>query len=531
MFIQIHNKLQILILKLKENDESYVYLLIFFIYNKLFHRLSVKDIMKSILISILLYFVVTACSNKQQQKNSQSNQKIQSSDGSPNVQFDLKNVKNRDTLIAVVNNSSTSYFIYKGQPMGFEYELLDRLAKYLDVGLHIEIEKDIGKAMQMLHNGEADIVAHKLTITKDRKELVAFTNPHYSVKQVLVQQKPENWQYMDKHQIEAYLIRNPVELVDKPVYLKKNSSYVSRMQKLADEISGDINIIEEAGEIGTEALIKRVARGEIDYTVADDDIASVNKSYYPILDIKTEISAPQKIAWAVRKSSPDLLKAINNWLYEIKQKPDFNVIYRKYFVNTRTINTRADSENTTINEGNKISQYDALLIAEAEKLGWDWKLLAALVYEESRFDYNEVSWMGAVGLMQVVPTTAASFGNYNLYIPEHNIKAGTAYLKWLQNYWKSKVPDEQERLRFILASYNAGQGHVIDAMNLADKYGRNPYIWEDNVEYYLLQKSKSKYYTDPVVKMGYCRGEEPVNYVEDVLQVYNRYIQLIVDKV
>lgn len=487
-------------------------------------RIIMNNIFKTL---ILLMMISCTQSESNKEKQSSTGNETEEKRNHKEVKLDLEAIQERDTLIAVVNNSSTSYFIYKGQPMGFEYELLDRLADNLDVFLRIIIEKDIGKAVHMLHTGEADIIAHKLTITKKRKEKVAFTDPHYSVKQVLVQQKPENWQYMPRHQVEDYLIRNPVKLMNKPVHVRKSSSYLSRLRHLADEIGGDIKIIEANGEVGTETLIKRVAQGKIKYTIADNDIASVNKSYYPILDIKTEISMPQQIAWAVRKSSPNLLQATNNWLQHIKRKPDFNVIYRKYFVHNRTITHRANSETTSINEENSISSYDEIIKEQAKKLGWDWKLLAALIYEESRFDFNEVSWMGAVGLMQLIPSTAASFGNYNLYDPGQNIAAGTEYIKWLQNFWKSKIPNKEERLRFILASYNAGQGHVMDAMRLAEKYGRNPYIWADNVEYYLLRKSIPKFYTDPVAKMGYCRGEEPVNYVEDILQIYNRYTQLI----
>ncbi|MFW5761957.1 MAG: transglycosylase SLT domain-containing protein [Cyclobacteriaceae bacterium] len=476
---------------------------------------------------VLSFYLFAACIDNQASKR-ESNKSDKAEKNEQQVtDIDLKEIKARDTLIAVLNNNSTSYFIYKGQPMGFQYDLLNLIAEDLEVLLKIIVEKDINKAKEMLLNGEVDILAHKLVITPARKEILAFTNRLYTVNKVLVQQKPENWRYMERDQIEKYLIKEPINLIGDTVYVRKSSAEVSALKKLYDNSRGEIIIIEEDGETDTEALINNVALGKIKYTVADDDIARVNKTYYPILNIQTIISDSHEVGWAVRKTSPELLKAINDWLAQIKRKPDFNVIYRKYFVHNRIINNRANSEITTINDGNSISYYDEIIKKYAKQLDWDWKLLAALIYEESRFDYNEVSWMGAVGLMQLIPSTAESFGNYNLYEPWQNIAAGTKYLKWLQNFWEPKVPNEEERLRFILASYNVGQEHVMDAMRLAEKYGRNPYIWADNVEYYLLLKSKPKYYTDPVVKMGYCRGEEPIEYVEEILQVYDRYSQLI----
>ena len=156
---------------------------------------------------------------------------------------------------------------------------------------------------------------------------------------------------------------------------------------------------------------------------------------------------------------------------------------------------------------------------------WDWRLLAALIYQESQFNPKEESWVGAQGLMQLVPGTAAEFGAKNILDPEQNIKAGTRYLQWLQDYWKKHIDDASVLEKFVLASYNSGQGHVLDAVRLAEKYGKNPEKWEDSVEFYLLQKSKPKYYKDPVVSSGYCRGSEPVNYIKSIYTQFDIYTQ------
>lgn len=443
------------------------------------------------------------------------------------IDFDLTKIKERDTLIAIVDNSSTGYFLYKGQPMGYEYDLLNLLASELDVKLKLIVTKNIDEAFQKLNLGEGDIVAHNLTITKSRKEQVSFTTPHYQTRQVLVQRMPDNWRKMKLHEIEEVLIRNPIDLIGKEVYVRKGSSYFTRLKHLSEEVGGDIMAVEGFADVETEALIKMVAEGEIEYTIADDDVAKVNKAYYPNIDIKTAISFPQRIAWAVRKNSPDLLDGVNSWIGKMQKQTAYYVIYNKYFKNSRASYLRATSSYSSINGGENISPYDDLIKEEASRIGWDWRLLASLVFQESKFDPRAESWAGAEGLMQLLPETAAMYGVTDAYSPEENVRAGVKYLVWLSKLWEDKVEDEQERLKFILASYNVGQGHVLDARRLAQKYGKDNQKWEGHVEYYMLQKSKPKYYSDPVVQSGYCRGEEPVNYVREIINRYSQYKQLI----
>ena len=442
------------------------------------------------------------------------------------VELDLKEIKERGRLIAIVDNSSTSYFIYKGQPMGYEYELLSRLADDLGVDLEIVITSDIEEAFAKLNKGEGDIIAHNLTVTKERQEFIDFTLHHNEVRQVLVQRKPENWRKMKLHQIEEALIRNPLELGNKTVYVRKASAFYNRLKHLSAEIGEDINIVEDTGEAETEEMIRKVANGEIEYTVADEDVALLNATYYPELDVKTAISFPQKIAWGVRKTSPELLKTINGWIREMRKETDYYVIYNKYFKNRSGMRRLANSNYSSIN-GNQISPYDADIKRAATDIGWDWRLLSAVVYQESKFNPEAESWMGATGLMQLMPETAEIFGAEDPLNPRQNIMAGASYLKWLDDYWTDEIQDPRERKKFVLASYNVGQGHVQDARRLAVKYGKDSRKWDDNVEYYLKLKSKPKYYTDEVVKYGYCRGGEPVKYVSSIMRRTERYKQLI----
>ncbi|HOU31042.1 MAG TPA: transglycosylase SLT domain-containing protein, partial [Bacteroidales bacterium] len=163
----------------------------------------------------------------------------------------------------------------------------------------------------------------------------------------------------------------------------------------------------------------------------------------------------------------------------------------------------------------------------SETINWDWRLLASLIYQESRFKSNAVSWAGAHGLMQVMPETGQRFGVDVTSSPENNLRGGVLYLQHIQKYFEDKIPDEGERIKFVLAAYNAGIGNVLDAMRLAEKYGRNPLLWDDNVAYFLLKKSDPEYYNDPVVKHGYCRGSEPVNFVAEILARYSEYRNFI----
>ncbi len=428
----------------------------------------------------------------------------------PSVTFDLDAIKKRGYIQAVLDNNSVSYFIYKGNPMGYEYELLQRLAGYLKVDLKIKVIASIDEAIDLLNTGEADIIAFPLTITKDRTEYMAFTEAHYVTTQVLIQNK------------KSKIIQSPVELVGQEVYVKRGSSFKTRLQNLSEEIGGEIIIKEDSIEGETESLIQSVADGKIKFTVADKTMAIVNSWYNPNLDIDVPISLPQQIGWAVRKNSPQLLKATNAWLKGIKTSAVFQVIYNKYFNNPRFAIIANTSAYSSLS-GNKLSPFDKEIKEGAKILNWDWRLLASVVYQESNFNPSVKSWAGAIGLMQVMPETGEYFGVSNIEDPLANIKVGVRFLKFLDTELAKTVTDSTERMKFVLASYNVGLSHIIDARKLANKYGRSPVKWDNNVAYMLSQKSNPKYYRDPVVVAGYCRCYGPIVYVKDVLNRFEEY--------
>ncbi|HEV7890104.1 MAG TPA: transglycosylase SLT domain-containing protein, partial [Pyrinomonadaceae bacterium] len=232
------------------------------------------------------------------------------------------------------------------------------------------------------------------------------------------------------------------------------------------------------------------------------------------------------VAWALRKNSPELLAELNRWIEDKQNEGLFARLYKKYFVDMKGYIERATSDFLTSSTG-KLCPYDELLKRHAPAIGWDWRLLASQMYQESRFKPDAKSWAGACGLLQLMPGTARQVGVRDSFDPEDNVGGAVRYLKWLDEFWDERVVDEGERLKFILASYNAGPGHVEDAQRLASKYGGDPLRWED-VSYWLLQKSTQQYSTDEVVRFGFCRGLEPVNYVDLILRRYARYKEFVV---
>lgn len=443
----------------------------------------------------------------------------------PQITRDLDQIKEDGVLKAIMVYTGTSYFLYRGQPMGYEYELLQRLADDLDIELEIVLARDINDLINMLNRGEGDIIAHGLTVTQRRQQFVNFMDYLYLIRQVLVQRKPENWRQMKLHEIQKELISDPIGLIGETVSVRRNSAYYSRLVNLQQEIGGNINIDTIPGSFSTQKVIKMVVDGEIDYTVSDNNIAELNSSYYPILDVETPISFSQRVAWAVRKNSPQLKDALDTWVKKMRNNVDYYVIYNKYFKNERSYRQRITSDFYSEITG-KISPYDSLVKQHAHRIGWDWRLLSSVIFQESRFKPGERSWAGARGLMQLMPATARELGVSDVTDPKQNIRGGSTYLHNMWNRWEM-IPDSVQRLKFTLASYNCGYSHVVDAQRLTEKYGGNPKVWDNNVETYILNLMLPEYYNDEVVRYGYVMGREPVNYVKQILDRYEQYVQLL----
>jgi len=446
----------------------------------------------------------------------------------PSPYGNLDSILHNGKLVALTNNTPTSYFVYRGQPMGYEYELLDLFAHHLGVELEIKVIPDIHQLLDSLRSGAGDVAAANLTVTRDRKKDFHFSAPHITTRQVLVQRLPDNVYQLTREQLDKKLVRDAIDLANKTVYVQESSAHYRRLLNLQDEIGDSIHIVTVERNIETDSLMAMISNGSIDYTVADENVARFFRAFYPNIDVRTPISFSQQIAWALPPDADQLVDTINHWMTDRTSKSQYAYLFNKYFKWTKSAVSKADSP-YNLAEGGRISPYDEVIRKYAEKIGWHWPLLASMIYHESHFDTAVESWTGALGLMQVLPTTAEKYGigATELVEVEANIRVGTEYLGWLTEFWQEALSDSTEAEKFALASYNVGLGHVKDARRLAEKYGMDPNVWDGNVGLMVLNKSNPEYYTDAVVLHGYCRGTEPYNYVQNVFRLYDHYLNFV----
>lgn len=429
--------------------------------------------------------------------------------------YDLPQIKDSGVLVVLTLNSSISYFDYRGEPMGFQYELAEQFARSLGVKLEVKVAQNTPDLVHKLLKGEGDLIAYTLPVTKAFKDSVTFCGEDVITHQVLVQRNAPS----------KKLVKNVTELIGKEVYVKPGK-YLNRLINLDKELGGGILIHEVANDsITTEDLMMQVSNGDIDYVLCDNDLAKLNKTYYPNLNIGLAVSFDQRASWAVRQTAPLLAEAATQWHRNNMTSPAYQASSKRYF----EISKRMPHGSILSIKDGKISHFDALFKKYAQEIDWDWRVLASLAYTESNFDTTAVSWAGAKGLMQLMPRTARAMGvppgkEQN---PEESIKAAVKYIAATARSFNA-ISSPDERIKFVLASYNAGIGHVLDAMALAEKYGKDKYVWDNNVAEYILLKSNEDYFNDPVCKNGYFRGVETYNFVKEILargEVYKQKIK------
>lgn len=426
--------------------------------------------------------------------------------------IDLPAILERDTLVALTLYSSTSYFLYRGEPMGFQYELCRQFADSLGVELVMKVAASPEELIRRLQAGEGDLIGYNLNVTNERRDSLLFCGEETLSHQVLVQRAGRE------------ALKDVTDMPGKDVYVKPDR-YLQRLTNLNNELGGGIRIhAVTADSISEEDLIEQVATGVIDYTVCDNEVARVNKTYFTNLDTRVNVSFAQRSSWAVRRDEPQLAQAATEWFRRNKTSKAYAASARRYFEQTKRV---AHASILSVKDG-RISRFDGLFRTYAARIGWDWRLLASLAYAESNFDPTVVSWAGARGLMQLMPRTARAMGvpAGKEDDPEESVKAAVNYIGRLDRSFAS-IADPEERTNFILAAYNAGEGHVKDAIALAAKYGADPARWKGNVEKYLKLKSHERYFNDPVCRNGYFRGEETCNFVADIRSRYLLYKEKI----
>jgi membrane-bound lytic murein transglycosylase F len=406
---------------------------------------------------------------------------------------------------------SMSYFIYKNEEMGYQYELIKSFTDTYDLKLNLIVAENETQLIEMFEQGIGDLIAYNIPITNERKEKFLYCGGEIINEQVIIQ-RSENGDT---------ILTDVPELIGKEVWVIRDSKYHTRLENLNAELGGGIiTHVVEKDSISIEDLIERVSEGTIPYTVSDSDMAALNKTYYSNINTALKISHPQRSAWMVRKNMPILAETISDWFNKNANTPKYRSITKRYF----EISKLSEDDLLPPVGRNELSPYDAYFKEYALQIGWDWRLLVSIAYLESKFHTNKVSWAGATGLMGLMPSTAAAFDltPQEMTEPKPSIRAASQFIKRLDKSFVS-VEDKNERIKFILAAYNAGAGHIRDAMALAEKHGKNPHVWENNVEEYLRLKHLPEYYNDPVCKQGYFRGNETLRYVKMAIERWEYY--------
>jgi membrane-bound lytic murein transglycosylase F len=422
---------------------------------------------------------------------------------------DLPEIKQRRVLRQLTRNSAATYFLWRGQLMGFEYDLMKEFARQQRLRLEVIVPPSGEDLLPWLREGRGDVVAAALTPTEERMEGgVAFTRPYNYVEQVIVARADEHG------------LNGPEDLAGRTVWVRPSSAYRQTLEHL--QANGiDVEIGDAPEDMETEEIIAQVALGDYDLTLADSHIVDIEVNWRDDVKATFALTNLLPLSWAVRESNPELYAALNEFLQQEYRGLYYNIIYERYFRDARKIRTHRQDRADLVGD---LSPYDATVKKYAEHYGFDWRLVVAMMYEESRFNPRARSFAGATGLMQVLPRTADEFGFEDLHDPEEAIHAGVKYLDWVRDRFEADL-GVQDRMWFTLAAYNAGAGHVRDARRLASQLGLNPNKWFGNVERAMLLLSRPQY--AQAAQHGYCRCGEPVRYVRNVRSRYNAYVETI----
>ena len=422
----------------------------------------------------------------------------------------LEKIKRRGKLIVLSENNANAYYLYREAPMGFEYELAKAFADYLGVGIEVRIP-GWNNLFESLLAGEGDLIAAGIAITPERQALCAFSDSYMPVQQQVILNKSNN------------LIKTIDDLAGYTIHVRQGTAYEKRLRKLQRQ-GLKLTILSHL-DITTEELIQLVAARQIPVTIANSNIALLNRRYYPDIKIAFPIGEELRLAWAVRKIDINLLAEINRFLETIKKNGTLGKIYNRYYATVNEFDY-VDLKKFHRRLKTRLPEFKDIIEQEAEKYGFDWRLIAAVIYQESHFNPFATSHTGVKGIMQLTELTAAELGVEDRFDPSESIRGGVQYLAKMRGRF-SHIKDPLTRLQFMLASYNIGYGHVRDAQQLARQLGLDETSWQDLKTVLPLLRNK-KYYAQ--TDYGYARGNEAVRYVQRVMLYYdilkNRALEL-----
>ena len=413
----------------------------------------------------------------------------------------LNQILKKGELTVITRNNAHCYYSYRDQEMGFEYDLAKAFADHIGVTLKVRIAEKWDGMIPELMNKSGDLIAASMTITPSRSQKVLFSDSYMDIQQHLIVHR-------DNH-----AIRNLEDLSGQVVHTRKGTSYQERLEALKTQIP-DLSIALHA-DVPTEELIRQVAEKEIEITVADSNIALLNRRYYPQTIMAGPLGEAEALGWAVHPQAHQLIAKINQFFKQIKSNGQYQELRRQYYAEVEDFDY-FDLKVYHRRLATRLPKYQPILMAAAREYGFDWRLIAAQMYQESHFRQYARSHAGAYGLMQLTRRTAGSLGVTKLYDPEQNIYAGVQHLRRLYAYFK--IESESDRMDIAMAAYNIGQGHVRDAQKLAIKLRMDPNKWSTLKKVLPLLRYR-RYHKDTVY--GYCRGTEPVVYIKQIKIYYD----------
>jgi membrane-bound lytic murein transglycosylase F len=417
------------------------------------------------------------------------------------MQNTVERIQQSGVLRMISTRSLNTFYLYKNTPTGFEYDLARAFARYLNVDLDI-VTPGWNNLFVYLDQGKGDFVGAGMAITKERLEKIDFSIPYMDIQQRVI------------HHALVFGPRSIDDLAFRTIHVRRNTSYHSRLAEI--KASGiDLTYILH-DNVPTEDLIAMVNDREIKFTIADSSVARLIQRHFPDIRIGIPIQEKESLAWAVRKDDLEMRRKINDFFLYAKSKGIRKQIVDKYYGHTKDFDV---SELKTFHRRVKarLPKYRDTIQKEAEKHGFDWRLMAAVIYQESRFDPYAKSMTYVEGLMQVTRAAADEMGIQDRLDPVQSVRAGIKYLSRMYDKF-DQIDDAYQRILFALASYNVGYGHVLDAMAIAREKELNPLVW-NSVKTTLPLLSKPDFYKK--TRHGYARGWEPVEYVERILTYYD----------
>ncbi len=420
----------------------------------------------------------------------------------------LQMVKKAGELLVLTRNSPTTYYQGPVGPAGIEYDLARAFAKHLGVALRIEVADRSRDIVPMIANNQADFAAAGLAITPDRLKVVRFTPPYQHVYEQLV--------YRDGTTPPKNLDALQGQVID----VVAGSSYVERLKQLRQRYPG--LTWKTVHDAEAEDLLIEVQQKQALFTVADSNIVALNRPFYPDIKVAFNLGPADNLAWAFPISNDNsLYNAAVKFLDHMRRSGKLAALIRRYYSireSFRPMNIEAYKQKLKTT----LPTYKPLFQTFGRKYHIDWRLLAAMAYQESFWDPNAVSPTGVRGMMMLTLPTASNLHIADPFTPAGSIDGGAEYLRDMINQLPSHIP-EPDRTWMALAAYNVGINHLEDARILAQKLGGNPDSWKDVRKRLPLLAMHAWY---PKTKYGYARGYEPVEYVRRIRIYYNVLVKL-----